>query len=523
MDIVLQRLFCGTDGKRTLSWEFKFAFVSAAVMAFFTHLFCFTNYLVNHDSVETFYCFFDYLHLGRWASKYAAMLRGPYELTAVIAVVTILMLALTAAFIVRCLDLQDRVCIFLTSGFVATFPTVASVLAYQSEWFFIALVLSAVGAYCTQVYRRGWIAGILLIALSCGIYQSYLSVAIGLLLMDRLIALFSEKPLKDVVKRGLGYVGVLLAALVLYYGILILSLKINHVALSSYKGIDTIGFGNIGVYLASVPRAYSDYGRFFLNAIYLGKPLQLLQGAFLILSLCVAGVLVIWRKLYQEKLRVLLIVVGTFLIPLALSLTSVIAPQETNINILNQYAYLLQYVLSLKLFELFSREAQGRIHLGNTLVQVFSFVVCVLLCWSNFKVDNQAYFRMNLCNENTKAIANRIVMRIEEMEEYIPLETPVTFVGSPSSQYYFHGQTYFSGNGSEIVTGSSFWSLIGVYSTHDFFMDILGTTFTFATPEQQEALTNSSVVAEMPCYPHKDSIQYVDGVIVVKLSEGSYT
>lgn len=394
-------------------------------------------------------------------------------------------------------------------------------MAYANEWYFTAMMLSAMGAYCTQRYRYGWIAGILLIAVSCGIYQSYLSYAIGLLLLDRLFALYSDEPLKDIVKKGLLYVGTLFGAVVLYYVILQMLLKVEGISLLSYKGIDTIGFSNLGNYLASIPRAYSDYGRFFLDSAYLGKPAQLLQVIFLLLSLFAAGTLVIWKKLYREKARVVLITLGMLLIPPALSITSILVSQEVNINILNQYAYLLQFIFCLKFFEMFGQEAKGRLQWGNVLLQLFSFVVCVVLCWSNVILNNQAYLRMNLCYENTMALANRITMRVEETEGYIPMETPVAFVGGPSSEYFFLVQKYFADTGVNVVTGTDFSSLLGTYSTRVFFNYFVGATLVSPSQEQKDAILQSGILNEMPCYPLKDSVQYVDGVVIVKLGESN--
>lgn len=121
MYLVLQQFFCGAEGKWKLSGAFKLAFLSAALIAGVTHLFAFTNLLINHDSLSTMYSVADYLRSGRWAIKYVALLRGNFEITGVIAIIAVVMMALAAGFTVRCIRLQDKVSIPVCRCFLRHF------------------------------------------------------------------------------------------------------------------------------------------------------------------------------------------------------------------------------------------------------------------------------------------------------------------------------------------------------------------------------------------------------------------
>lgn len=512
----------GRKSLRPISREFKIAFVSASILVFITHFFFFSNYLINHDSVETFYTAYDYLHLGRWASAWAASVRGMYELPALSGVITAVTIGLTAGWSVRILSLKRTGGIVLASAFLATFPGVVSVLIYHCDWFFFALLCSAGSAYCAKYGGRwGTLAGAGLFALSCGIYQSYISYAIGLLVMDCILELYSEKPWRETLKRGARYIGMILAGFLLYALILQISLKVNGVTLSSYKGIDTMGLSQIGVYLQSIPKAYREFFTYFLSVPYVSETVRWLQHVLTLVGLATAGALVLRRKLYREPVRVILLGVGFAVIPLALSITSAITP--TDINLLNMYAYTLHFLLCIRLVEMFGEDCVQTQEKRNACLQLTCAALCAVLCWTNIRVDNAAYMKMRVLYDNTMALANRIVMQVEQTEGYLPGETPVVIVGSPSSQYYNHAQTYFSQDGLWYITGVNFWSLLGTYSTHDFFMDILGTTFGHATQEQKDSLTESGVLDEMPCYPAQGSVQMYEDIVVVKLSDGNFT
>ena len=54
-------------------------------------------------------------------------------------------------------------------------------------------------------------------------------------------------------------------------------------------------------------------------------------------------------------------------------------------------------------------------------------------------------------------------MRVEEIEAYVPMETPIALVGSPSSEYFFRIQQRISLTGVHVVTGIDFSSLLRVY------------------------------------------------------------
>lgn len=494
----------------------RIAFLSAALFAAITHLYAFVHILVNHDSTSTFYCTSNFLDLARWASLPATALDSNVTLPVIMGVLSVLYLAATAALTVSILNITLPLNIILVSAFITTFPPLVSVFAYASEWFLAALVLNAAGAFVVKKYRRGWIPGILLITLGLGVYQSYLAYAIGLFLFDCILSLLAKEDTLTVIKRGIKYVLVLLVSIVLFYVVLQVALRLTGIALRDYKGLNTMGFSQVGTYLASIPTAYRDYFSFFIHTDYLSQPIQYLQNILFLLGACAYGYLVFFRRSWRNPAALALQMAGFGLLPLALSITSAITSAQ--VNTLNQYAYVLHFVFCLKLLE--QAVQDGMVQKARKALSVYalSALLCVCMLWSNLCLDNLAYVQMKVMYDNSLSLGTRITARVETVEEYTP-DTPVVFIGIPNYRdLYMHASALFPETGSLIGVNNL---PIGAYSTRAFFKYFVGIDFPGINGEQRALLEESDIIASMPCYPEKGSVIYYEGMILIKLSDGA--
>lgn len=134
------------------SHEFRLAFLSACVIGFITHLYAFSNLLINHDGIVSLRSPNEHLTSGRWALEFFSQFSGLYELPVVIGLLSILALALSAGLTVRVLELTHPVSIVLTAGFLVSFPAVACIFSYlfTADAYFIALLLASLSAYAAK-------------------------------------------------------------------------------------------------------------------------------------------------------------------------------------------------------------------------------------------------------------------------------------------------------------------------------------------------------------------------------------
>lgn len=503
---------------RGLPRSFRMAFVSAFLLGVIVHLYVFSNLLLNHDGIVTIHSGNADLSLGRWSQKFFRFLSWTYEMPVVIALLTVLALALCAGLTVYILDIHSPACILLVSGFMVSFPSVAAIFSYLfvADAFFIAAFLQVAAVWVTKQFRYGWIVAIACIAVSLGSYQAFIGCSVALFLFDCILALFSDAPTKDVLKRGLRYIAIILAGLLLYRVLLAFFLWKNHAVLSGYKGISTAINSSLVDYLRTLPQTYLQLIKFFWSPSYLIWQMRLLQRLMFFLAAGCFFFLTIQKRIYKNPVRLLLLICGVALLPAALNLICVICAGQTGVNILMQYSYVFAYVFALKLFEMTATEVRplrfGRCRHAIVLV---SLALCAALVWADVCLSNTAYLALQLEMETSQAIGIRVLSRLEELEGYVPGETPVMLVDTTHTiKKVATGFPQL-----EHMTGISNFVLLGSYAGANFLKFFCGAeSFRSASMEQREAITNAGVLASMPAFPAIDSIQFYDEVVIVKLS-----
>jgi len=131
---------------------------------------------------------------------------------------------------------------------------------------------------------------------------------------------------------------------------------------------------------------------------------------------------------------------------------------------------------------------------------------------------NQCYLKLHLKYENSYALCNRIVARIENSGLYTP-ERKVAFVGEPSLGNYPQAKDGHLGSlgSDEGFGGPSEYSFI--YDDRhfkDYIRWYVGVDYPLLDAEALKQLESDPRVQEMPSYPENGSIDLIDDVIVVK-------
>lgn len=500
--------------RQKISPSVKLSFLTAFILGVITHLYLFTNLLLNHDSIIGLVTENEHTVLGRWALRYLSELSTDYQLPVVIGILSILALAITSVLTVRILNLSHPVSIILVSGFIVTSPIAAAIFSYlfTVDAYFIALSFNAVGVYLTKKYRWGWIASIVLLAVACGTYQAFIGYAIGLFLFDCIMSLLSENSVQETIKQGVKYILIILFSLISYYVILKLILSVRGMSLGAYQGIDQFNVFDIRGFLSCIPSAYGIFRLYLWNTPYLPAQFLFVQRIICLLFPILFTFLLISKKVYREPLRLLLAILGVLLIPLALDFIAILSVHST-VHELMVYSFILFFIFTVKLAEMSAQEILS-LHLKHWLFPfALNTLLCSILIWGNFCISNIIYLRMQICYENTFAVTNRIVARMEALDEY-SLDTPVVILGGLKESSYGKADLFrkfddFGGTAMTILNDPRI-----------FITDYLGTPLAHASPEQREEILSSGIIDSMPCYPENGYIQVHSGVIIVKLSDG---
>lgn len=261
--------------------EFRLAFLTACAAGFITHLYLFTNTLLNHDSIHSIFTDNDVLSSGRWSAELLSSFSTYFQMPVVIGLISILALAVTAGLTVQILELTHRGSIVMAAALLVTFPSLSGIFSYlfTADAYCLALLLNTLAVWCARRYRRGWAAAIPMMAVACGTYQAFLCYAVGLFLFDCIFLLLEGEDIGKVVRRGLLYIGVCAASLVLYYAVLKVVLFVTHTELVDYQGLNRMGLDNILAYLKNIPDAYDYFFTYFRRPGHLNRFYRYVQMA----------------------------------------------------------------------------------------------------------------------------------------------------------------------------------------------------------------------------------------------------
>ena len=182
------------------------------------------------------------LRSGRWMLTHAM---GNFNLPLFNGLLGLAFLGLACQFLWRALHLQKPWQCAVLTAITAAWPAAASAMlfSFTVHYYLFAVLLAAVAVWMADRSGWGWLAGaVLTLACSIGVYQAYFPLAAALLVLRLLQqCLDSETPWKTVALRALRFVGVLAAAMVVYFLLLHLCLRLYHETLTAYRGINNMG------------------------------------------------------------------------------------------------------------------------------------------------------------------------------------------------------------------------------------------------------------------------------------------
>ncbi len=500
------------------TWYAVLAALLAGVLA---HLAALTGIIVNGDNTVPVVSGKWLILQGKWANGYLADLRGLVNMNIVTGLLGIIWLSIAAGLVVSTLRIRSRALSALTGMMLVTFPSVLCTFLYNApDIFFFALLLAALSAYCAVRFRYGFIASIPLLTVSIGIYQTYIGFAAGLFVLVALFDLLAgEKPLRDIIKKGLLYIGVLLVSVALYYGILLLFIG-SPENLQSYRSMNQMGAFSLSEIVAFTKAAYRKVLRFFLLDAYgvigsgTGRVLYRIT-----LALCaVLGVAqAVRRKLWRTPLNLCLALALALVFPVAIH-AIVILGKNADTHWIMIYPFVLVFVALMKLADMSGDAVSGEMRApsktregGQFLTKLVPALLSVMLICSWYLITTQNYARMRLAYEGAYGTCAVIAAGVVGADAFTE-ETPVAMVGyiaDDSEDFAFLDN--FTGSFDRDY-------LFNSWIVQRMIVRFVQIPMTFVTVEDKERILSEDWFSEMPAYPNKGYIAEHDGMLVVKLS-----
>lgn len=511
--------------------QFYLSLAATFIWGLFAHGYAFANNHVTHDSLREFHgeILGNQIKMGSGrvlTPVYRDLLGTNVTLPWMIGLLALLWIGLAVYLMVRLFRVESPAMIALMAGVCTVNIAVSSTAAtyiHDLDCYMFSMLCAVTAVFLWRSHSHGWIIGAAFAAVSLGIYQSFLFVAVTLIIMVCVLDLLNEKFFRTVMTDGLKSLAMLALGGLLYYLIMKVILALTGVALTKgdYNSLDRALALSASNLIPQVLSAYEDWFSRLMDA-YCSYPSILVKGftaALLAVCAVAVGLGLLNRKLtWKERALCVLLVI---LLPLGMNMIHVLTVGKN--HDLMTFPIWLLYVFALLLADWMRQKLQDVKLWGNLpgLLQIqrmFCMVMVLVIVYGNAWFANGMYMKKGLEHEAYMSLMTRVISRMEAVEEYVPGETEVVFVGLPE-------------NLNEVMPGfKDYWNVTGMTKSdmiyakgrdrfQAYFDYMMGLPVVLAEEEIWNTAANLEIVQQMPAYPARDSIQMVDGILLVKLGD----
>ena len=423
------------------------------------------------------------------------------------------------------LDLKAKTSLFLLAGLMCgslAFIALDATYSHTADVYMLALMLNIAAAWlCLRGKRRvpSVLAAVVLLVISTGLYQAYLQVFTALTMVWALLRLLKtdDRAIPEAVARcAQSFLALMLAMALFFVGYYVVMAVTGVEAVSKANSIGGVkvlsGAALVDMVKTTWKMPLRQLGRLQGRIAPLARMLTavvLMTGA--------AATIFTARRSRVSTWQALGMAVLVLLLPFGMNWICLFCGGV--VHDLMMYAYIVPLLAALA-----ANERAWNLALadeGKQIGKKTRAAACVLplavltLLFDRGIYANQIYLKKDLEYDATLSVMTRVVDRIEQVEGYIPGETPVEFLGDILRSQLTMTRPAFAHLGS--LTGTEENYAITYADTFWMYLeDVMGypiKRFRETKNEEQERVTD-----DMPCFPDKDSVQMVDGVVFVKLA-----
>ena len=248
-----------------------YAFVFSVIFGGVAHLYKMVNWLPNWDSLVFRKDPQHMESLGRWFLSFASKLSTDYEVPWLNGLLAIAFISVSAVLICETFDIKSKISAALIGAVTVTFPTVISTFTYTYvvDSYALSFLFVCIAVYLlTHKGKISAAAAVLLLTLSLGIYQAYITTAIALLTASLLTELLTSKDKAKTLtslKKALKYIVCGIIAFLLYYVIQLAVTAFSNIEISNNEaGTNQEKYDEMFEFatkLSSIRRVVTDYNR----------------------------------------------------------------------------------------------------------------------------------------------------------------------------------------------------------------------------------------------------------------------
>ncbi len=486
------------------------------------HAYAYFHLMPSHDSSGVFLqdASSGYIQNGRFMLPLYYALRGVYHAPWLIGMLSILYLAGSSYLVASMLNIRKPLLLAALCGVFATNLAVTATNAtylYASDPYLLSLFFSCAGAWMWQRFpKRGFLFSIPLFVMCIGLYQAYIDVAIGLLLLLLIQKLSEGQRVASLWKWALRCALSLLAGMVMWYCLTILIQRLTGTAMSTgYNRPDAILETGLLSKVKSIPRTYRGFLGFFFDLQHSYNSVFSFICTFLIMAAGAAAWLLLLRQRHIRGLELAALLACAAILPLGLGLMYILTNWVHELMI---FSFFLVYVLFLLPFQEEQTVAALPARAGSILRKTVLCLLALVLVRS-IVCANGIYFHKQLLSDSADMYAYSILTEMEKTEGYEAGVTPVAVIGDFRNSKLARQTDDFPFDADIVGAHSTSRNAFSYLTTFRAFCRTkLGQEINLVT--DQGALTEYTIwrdVRRMPVYPQDGFCQIIKGVMIVKL------
>lgn len=516
--------------------ERVWVFCSTFLFGFFVHFYMFSNKLINYFEMNNILTPMsiekgDTLAMGRWFLPVVSRLSSVYSMPAVNGAICLICLSLITCMIVDVFGFQNRVLIVLCEGVIVSFPGIASYLSYgvNTDVFCVALLLSVLSGWVlhhSACSIKGMAVSALALCFCIGVYQPFMSVTIAMIFCMLYLEVWQKgKGFVSILKQALRYLLTLAAGFILYYLILKIVTAVTGISMGDYHGINDmtsftlkgIAKGGVYTYFYFLYDLFSmEYVNFALVIVFDGL------AALLFLFYTVAGYRSCQKKAREKGSLACQILLVLFL-PIGVNASPFLMADRVGngVDRYMMFSMTLLFILLLKLMDAMAEKGSGKeaalARLGR-MPQWMTILCLIAVIWGNYYMCNQGYYRAEAMTKSTDSLLTRLAYRLESTADWSP-EMPVYLANCEALFNENCDMDIAAFNGLTRVDGTEIKPWYNEDAVIKYMLVYLNFPVQKISGERQEEILASEEFARMGIYPEADSMQMIDGVLVVKFGE----
>lgn len=517
-----------------INFQQKISFITAFVTMLLTHLYMFTNEIVNHDDVNRLLIGDTdeaKIQHGRWAAVIFDRISGstvgiPY----IIGLISTIAVAGACVVLVTILQLEKKISVMATCLLICTFPVASNIFLYTyiADVYFISMFLAIWGAWLVleSDWRKNGV-GVFALTLACGCYQAFWCMGIALLFLALWKEfLKGELEWRKLIKKAIKIIALSGLSLIAYLLINRVVQSVTGFGATDYKGLSSMGafHGVLGLAKTIVVTYYEFIQFFYVKGFFIAS-----KSMIIINVLLTVFVLVLLIRIGKQKKRAtsywIIMLLFVCCIPMASNLISVASQNAT--HILMQYGFVVPYLLCIMLMEYpcFSSDERQRSRLTSSIV-AFAYLLLVAVAYKGYITDNEVYFRQQLNYEATYSYTLRLLYRIEAFEGYTP-DMQVAFINEEPQindhvtimmENYPEEMNYFSFL-NEMVGTEPRTFVKRANDIADFCKYFHGYDLQLVDLAELPELAQTDEFRQMETYPKAGGMRIIDDVLVIKLPD----